>query len=820
MILSLQTVIYRLEYDRRTSDRIGYLASQYRLAYNRAADILNRQPNIQLAGKYRDRGSSLMSRINAWRFKDGRASAPRAIHHAGAFDAYQENKLAQIQHDSQLRSPSTIMAHSGSDRHRRTLRHRSRKYDMAGLTSMVPPVRIDESSFSISGARDIILRTKDPVPQHLDIRGFRLVEVRSERRGVNGTLRKRRYALHLQVAVQRPAPPKHETITAPSDIVAVSPVLRGHSLVSTGEAICLDEAATGVKVRLKSAGVRGKKKRSRRRSKMQASIKKSKNRRRANCRRLLAEHTRNVLEASRPAGVAIEQRGTPTTGITIGRPLDRNKGGPTMMRHQLDVAIRRTTMSEEMQTVAEVAERLGIRLYRVLPEASQDSGIALDTRRRDSRDSQATHRCRRCGHELGQGPDSAHVLRERAYLMAGLAIGRIPTVECAPTGWRVRPSHDAWGSPCDSKGVAKPKSGEEPQRMGPPRFARGEYPLQGAALKAGSTEQDAQRQLMTNPKHEYVITFLDRLPVEIVAMLHLMVEDNRAHRTVKAYVQAMASWAAWAIANGRPVMPANSWHVGLYLALRVMEDGYGVSTMRLHAASIRHYHLMYGLPNPITDQVVRLLSGLHRMYGSAQAQAPGLMDEHLKVIREMEFPPKPGETEVDSERRRELVIALISTMRGGMLRPAEAATLTWADIESIDGDAGLVIVRQSKTDQFGMGEILYLPPITMRDLALIRGDAGPEDSVFDLSTMQVYLRIKNTIKLAGYGGSFSGHSPRRGMAIDLKRSGISMPELKQAGRWDSETMAAHYTRDDRIDLGPVAEYYRRRARNEGTAQSG
>ena len=44
MVKAVETRICRLHHDSQTSERIGYLVSQQRLAYNVAAGILNRTP--------------------------------------------------------------------------------------------------------------------------------------------------------------------------------------------------------------------------------------------------------------------------------------------------------------------------------------------------------------------------------------------------------------------------------------------------------------------------------------------------------------------------------------------------------------------------------------------------------------------------------------------------------------------------------------------------------------------------------------------------------------------------------------------------------
>ena len=553
---SLKTVVYRLRHDPDTSARIGYLASQYRLAYNVSVTHLNRHPNVPFGSGHRGQ-TSLLNTINAWRDEDSRASAPRAIHHAGAFEAYRDNRLLQIRREGRLQSTSTTIALEHGGHHRRTLDTRSRKRDGGTLSSYVPPARLGETSFCIPGARDVVLRTTQPVPEDLDIQAYRLVEVRRDRRGMNGPLRARRYALHLMVAVTLPDPPEHEKIIDSSDIIGMTMTDDTHMYASTGEKICL--GGTTHTNRRNRANVRSEKPGSRRHHKLQRSNQRTQSRQKADRQRLITEGTRQTFSKHGPNAVAVHHRASPipTDDFTRGIHRDVRKPHVMLMRHQLETAIRNSLMPGEMRAVADEAERTGIKIYRVLPEAPQPYGSPHTSRHRDRGESQAVDPCRRCEHEMGQGHAPARVLRDRAYLMARLASGRELVVECAQTGWRVRPSRDAWDSPCGSEGVVNPKSGVGRQGVGPLSTARGAPKLQGAALQVGSSDPDAQKQLIIDPTYKHTITNLEKLPVEIVAVLLAIVGAGLARKTKQASVTSMATWANFAIANGLPVIPAD-----------------------------------------------------------------------------------------------------------------------------------------------------------------------------------------------------------------------------------------------------------------------
>ena len=108
--------------------------------------------------------------------------------------------------------------------------------------------------------------------------------------------------------------------------------------------------------------------------------------------------------------------------------------------------------------------------------------------------------------------------------------------------------------------------------------------------------------------------------------------------------------------------------------------------------------------------------------------------------------------------------------------------------------------------------MLYLSPRTMGDLEALRPvhDYQGEQRVFGLSGSQIGRGIARACEVAGSPGAFSGHSPRVGMAQDLAANGTELPALMEAGRWESPTMPARYTRSQAAARGAVADYYSRR----------
>ena len=158
-----------------------------------------------------------------------------------------------------------------------------------------------------------------------------------------------------------------------------------------------------------------------------------------------------------------------------------------------------------------------------------------------------------------------------------------------------------------------------------------------------------------------------------------------------------------------------------------------------------------------------------------------------------------------AEARGQVDIALISLMRDGMLRRTEAESLTWGDlVEERDGTGRLTVAR-SKTDPEGEGAVLFVSASTMEALKAIRpAGASAGDSMFGLSDDQIARESYGSRGSCGPGyEGYTGHSARVGMAQDLARSGTELPALMTAGRWQSPTMPARYTRAEQAGREPL-----------------
>ena len=217
--------------------------------------------------------------------------------------------------------------------------------------------------------------------------------------------------------------------------------------------------------------------------------------------------------------------------------------------------------------------------------------------------------------------------------------------------------------------------------------------------------------------------------------------------------------------------------------------------------------------DPLPDPgIFGTLSRLVRTHGKPQERARGLTREVQAAIEATAFQRRPiggrgnrRESEAAARRRGQIDIALIRTMRDGLLRRSEAMALTWDDFEVCDDGSGWLRIVSSKTNQ---EDVNYLGVRCVEALLVIRPEIlAPGTSMFGLSVAQISRRISAAAIHAGQGDGFSGSNPRVGMCQDLCRINAEIHAIMVAGRWKTPTMPAWHSRKLAGDRGAVAQLY-------------
>ena len=293
------------------------------------------------------------------------------------------------------------------------------------------------------------------MPEDLDIRSFQIVEVRNACRGANGALRKRRYALHLQVAVEYPDPPAPEAIRSAEDILGIDDGVKRQLTLSNGDVLHHDDGDNINRQRRMRARAQRKRRGSKRKARLLRKVRAEARKTRANRRRVLLTEVKNIYEVMKPKAIAVEDKSHRQLS-TSARGTRESPGTRVRAKSGLNRSLRDAALSERLSLLASEARKSGIAIYAVWPQGSSQTCSACGYRHRDNRESQAAFQCLSCGYALNADTNAARILRNRAYHVVCSIVGR-ERDEGAPTGWRVKPSVSERLSP--AKSVFKPEGG-------------------------------------------------------------------------------------------------------------------------------------------------------------------------------------------------------------------------------------------------------------------------------------------------------------------------------------------------------------------------
>ena len=144
-----------------------------------------------------------------------------------------------------------------------------------------------------------------------------------------------------------------------------------------------------------------------------------------------------------------------------------------------------------------------------------------------------------------------------------------------------------------------------------------------------------------------------------------------------------------------------------------------------------------------------------------------------------------------------------------MRRRSEIYTFKFDDLQTLPNEKHALLLRKSKTDQFGEGKLIpisnelveminhwqdcikqtngYILRSFKRDLS-VRESLDPAALNKILKTLQRKAKLHNI-------GELSGHSFRVGAAVDLLDKGVPLERVMLRGGWKSENTALRYLRN-------------------------
>lgn len=305
-----------------------------------------------------------------------------------------------------------------------------------------------------------------------------------------------------------------------------------------------------------------------------------------------------------------------------------------------------------------------------------------------------------------------------------------------------------------------------------------------------------------------IIDSQNRMVGEALSSWWQVAGEAYAPETMRAVEGDLRHWAAWCDSVG--VAP---WPVTVE-ALVGWISGYvgALASLRRRLASLRMVARAGGA-DPTAHERVRLaMKAAGRRLGAPQTQATawGFLEsatERGGGLRKRESP---------LVRIRDQ--AIVALAYDSLARCSEIRNISVSDVLTSADNSGTVLIRRSKTDQTGVGSWRYLAVETMVLLShwmrqamvadgplfrpLYQGEKAGKEAMSGMAVWRVYQRMGKRVPGAA---SFSPHSTRVGAAVDMVVAGLAMPEIMQAGGWQSPEMVARYTAKTATGKGAAAK---------------
>ena len=289
-------------------------------------------------------------------------------------------------------------------------------------------------------------------------------------------------------------------------------------------------------------------------------------------------------------------------------------------------------------------------------------------------------------------------------------------------------------------------------------------------------------------------------------------KSSKANNTIRAYRSDFKDFGAFCAKNGFKSLPTDPKIVSLYLTHLSIKDS-KMSTLRRRLVSIGMIHKLkchyLDTKHPI---IIENLMGISRKKGNYQIGKKPILINQLKAIINVIDQDREN---IEIKKIRDKTIILIGF--GGGFRRAELVSINWEDLEFVP-EGVKIIIRRSKTDQFGEGMTKGLPYFSNQKycpvnnlkkwLELSNIKSGPifrrfaKGSVltnYRLTDQSVVLIIKIYLNLAGIENkNYSGHSLRSGFATVAAEFGADERSIMTMTGHKTTQMVRRYIREANI----------------------
>ena len=276
--------------------------------------------------------------------------------------------------------------------------------------------------------------------------------------------------------------------------------------------------------------------------------------------------------------------------------------------------------------------------------------------------------------------------------------------------------------------------------------------------------------------------------------------------TVKFYRIDLRIFSEWCESMKVQPLPATPDIVARFLAQQT-SLGIKPATLTRRLAAIRMAHEANGYPSPTQHKaVIAVFKGIKREKGVAQDKKAPLTAQRMAAI----ISHCPDTTLIGLRDKALLLVGF-----GGAFRRSELVALTMDDIERTP-EGIKIIIRKSKTDQEGQGQLIAIPNGTkfrvvdalfswldkagIKEGYLFRSiKKGGSIQDEGLSSRSVGNIVKQYAGLAGLTvDDFSGHSLRAGFITSGAEAGADLFKLMEVSRHrDAKTVIA-YVRESKL----------------------
>ena len=300
---------------------------------------------------------------------------------------------------------------------------------------------------------------------------------------------------------------------------------------------------------------------------------------------------------------------------------------------------------------------------------------------------------------------------------------------------------------------------------------------------------------------------------DLCPQLGIWILSSKSDNTNKAYFNAFTRWEKFIKLQGHSALPANSFHVALYLT-HLLNNGASIHSVSAAVYAIKWAHDVVGLIDPTKNSYITSILEAARRKTSRPVQKKDPITKDVIIALCDKF-----QESTDLLIVRNLTMIVFSF--AGFLRFDELASLSFNDVHLCQ-DYLVLSIRKSKTDQYRQGNEVLISrgstsacPVNMytRYLSLLGDVTDKTFFIFrpifrskdncklvyknkKLSYTAARCNILTLLKsIVGDEVNLGLHSLRSGGATVAANASVDERCLKRHGRWKTDVAKDGYILD-------------------------